>query len=269
MATILINGKPTADNFKPPIIPNHINVYEVVRAQNGVVLFAENHFARLAKSLEIANTKSTIGYDSWLALAQQVLMLNNATNINVRYDYYCINGTIQDVVVSTLPPSYPSEQQRKNGVPVCLFFAERQLPNAKITDAQVREAANQRIASTNSFEALLVNHNDAITEGSRSNFFAIIDNKLITAPDHLVLQGIMRQQVIKVIENNNLELSYRPIGADEVKTIEGAFLTGTSPRVLTINRIDNTPINHNHRLVKVLYTKIEQEVARYIVKHKA
>jgi branched-chain amino acid aminotransferase len=269
MATILVNGQPTDDTFKPQFPSNRINVYEVVRAQNGVVLFAESHFARLAKSLEIANTKSTIGFDSWLSFARQLLMMNKVANVNVRYDYYCFDGVVQDVVVSTLLTAYPSELQKENGVAVCLFHAERQLPNAKVTDAQLREAANQHIKSTSSFEALLVNHNNEITEGSRSNFFAIINNKIITAPNHLVLQGIMRQQVIKVIESNNMELSYRPIGVDEIESIEGAFLTGTSPRVLAINKIDNTTINHNHRLVKVLYTNIEQEVARYIAKHQA
>ena len=74
------------------------------------------------------------------------------------------------------------------GVKTILYYGERENPNAKIVNDNFRAKVTEEIKKSNAFEAILVDRNGLITEGSKSNIFAIKDGKLITAKAEAVLK---------------------------------------------------------------------------------
>lgn len=262
---VYYNGVLSDTQIQPDIDTAWLNIYEVARAQSSVLLFAEDHYARFTKSLAIAGKACPWLFTDWKNEATAVLEANHLTDNNVRFDlYYGPNG-LELKVISAIPSHYPSQTQREQGVATVLQHAERRLPNAKTTDLKVRGSANEMIAKACVFETLLVNHNNEITEGSRSNFFAIKSNTLITAPDHLVLQGIMRNKTLEAAAHLGIGIDYRALAINEIPTLDAAFVTGTSPRVLPINKIDDHTLPIGHPMVQTLFMAIEEEVETYIL----
>lgn len=267
MKTYLFNGIETQQVTLPQNINQLINIYEVVRVQSRIVLFAEDHFSRFCNSLKIGNQKIDVEFKLWTEKLNRMGLLNNIENSNIRLDrYYQSDGTYTEVI-SPLQSIYPTLEEITNGVATILQFDERNNPNAKISDYNVRNKANDMLTLNKAYESILVNHLNLITEGSRSNIFAIKNNQLYTAPDHLVLQGIMRKKVIDAANELHIIITYEAINTSDINNIDAMFITGTSPRVLPIKTINDKTLITNHPIIIQLRNKIENMVIKYIEDH--
>ena len=114
------------------------------------------------------------------------------------------------------------------------------------------------------YEALLVNENNLITEGSRSNIFFLRNNILFTAPDNMILNGITRKYILEICSENNITVKYEPVNADEISDYDAVFMTGTSPMVLPFNRIDDKFFSvkcaFSGKTPETLYLKVEESI---------
>jgi len=120
------------------------------------------------------------------------------------------------------------------------------------------------MSKENVFEVLLVDHEGNITEGSRSNVFFITKNNLITSPDEKVLQGITRKKIIQLCGNNNIPVIKKDIPLGEIVKLEGAFLTGSSPKVLPICAIDKIRFDPCNTLIKNIIGYYDKAIAEYL-----
>ncbi|MDD4437503.1 MAG: aminotransferase class IV, partial [Tissierellia bacterium] len=117
------------------------------------------------------------------------------------------------------------------------------------------------------FEAILINHDNTVSEGSKSNIFFVKGNKLITSPDSSVLLGVTRNKVISVCEENSIKVEKRIIGQDEIESFDGVFLTGTSNDVLPIKTIDQIVFNSSeNEVVKKVSGLYLEEIRKEIEK---
>ena len=89
------------------------------------------------------------------------------------------------------------------------------------------------------YEAILVNENNLITEGSRSNIFFLKGENLVTAPDNVILNGITRKNILDICAENGIEVRFECVNAARIKEYDAVFMTGTSPMVLPFCCIDN------------------------------
>ena len=101
----------------------------------------------------------------------------------------------------------------------------------------------------------MINETGQITEGSRSNVFFVSNKKLYTAPLNLVLGGITRLKVIDICNKLKIDTVQECLNKEQLTDIDGAFITGTSPGVLAINKIDNIELNVNIDLIKQISTE--------------
>jgi branched-chain amino acid aminotransferase len=118
-------------------------------------------------------------------------------------------------------------------------------PQAKITGQYYNGAFAKTEAHDNGFdEAIMLNQNGHVAEGSGENIFLVIDGKLITPGVYeCALTGITRNSVIELAKKElGLEVIERPIDRTELYTAQEAFFTGTATHVAPITEID-------HRLV--------------------
>ncbi|MFW6043055.1 MAG: aminotransferase class IV [Marinilabiliaceae bacterium] len=246
-------------------------LYEVFRVEEGVALFLEDHLERLFLGARKAGISMDMDFFDVMEYVEHLLTASENREGNVRLSFY-FDGEDRNIVSHEgrfIPHHYPSKEMYKNGVACVLMNAERENPGAKIAETGYRERANELIAQNDVFEALLTDRHNKITEGSRSNVFFIINNELITAPEHLVLPGVVRKKTLALAKSNNIPVTYRCIEAEEeLAKTDACFLTGTSPRILPVSRIGNTEWPAVHPLTEKLIHDFHEMIHKYICDHK-
>jgi branched-chain amino acid aminotransferase len=135
---------------------------------------------------------------------------------------------------------------------ITIQCGSRTLPTVKSINYITSIVATQRAAQTGAVEALYVDDDGYVSEGTRSNIFFILGggNEIVTAPDPALLQGVTRKVVIELIEqdSNHLTLTIRAITLDEVLTrATEAFLTSSTKEIVPVVAIDGHRIGNGER----------------------
>lgn len=115
----------------------------------------------------------------------------------------------------------------------------------KIAGAYVNSAFIKTDAQRAGFdEAIVLNADGHIAEGSAENFFLIRKGIVCTPPvTENILEGISRRLVISLLrEELGLEVVERPIDRTEIYLAEEAFFCGTGVQIAAITRVDHRPI---------------------------
>ena len=160
--------------------------------------------------------------------------------------------------------SYPSSEMYKNGVKAMLYFGERENPNAKIVNENFREKVNSEIKNKNVYEAILVDKNGYITEGSKSNIFMVKDDELLTSPIKAVLPGVTRGEIIKIAEKLGIEIKEVEYKYSDIDKLDGIFISGTSPKILPIKAVNDISLNPNNSIIRKLMIEYDNEINQYI-----
>jgi branched-chain amino acid aminotransferase len=115
----------------------------------------------------------------------------------------------------------------------------------KITGAYANSALIKSDAVLKGYdEALVLDHNGHISEGSAENFFLVRDDVVITPPiSGNILEGITRRTIIQLIqEKMNLDVEIREIDRTEVFVADEAFFCGTGVQVVAIAEVDHRKV---------------------------
>ena len=92
-------------------------------------------------------------------------------------------------------------------------------------------------------EAIMLNYDGKITEGSAENIFILKNAKIITPPlTSDVLEGITRDSVIKIIKKNGGKVIESDLKKKDLYSAEEVFMTGTAAEVKSVTRIDKVKI---------------------------
>ena len=115
----------------------------------------------------------------------------------------------------------------------------------KVSGAYANSALIKTDANRAGFdEALVLDHNGHISEGSAMNIFMVRDGILVTPPvTDNILEGITRRSVIDLARDElGLQVLERSIDRTEVFIAEEMFMTGTAAQVVAITKIDHRPV---------------------------
>ena len=96
-------------------------------------------------------------------------------------------------------------------------------------------------------EALLLDHQGFVAEGSGENFFMVRDNIIYTPDLSSALDGITRDSVIILAQDNGYEVREKRITRDEIYIADEAFFTGTAAEVTPIRALDGRNIGNGER----------------------
>jgi branched-chain amino acid aminotransferase len=96
-------------------------------------------------------------------------------------------------------------------------------------------------------EAILLDSNGYVTEGSGENLFWVRNGVIYTTPTATVLEGITRDTVIKVAQDMGYQVKEKSIGRDELYISDEVFFAGTAAEVTPIREIDNYKIGEGKR----------------------
>ncbi len=125
---------------------------------------------------------------------------NHFKDGNIRICLQRSKGPDPDLLCYFVPWIYPDECTYKRGVQLVSYAHERPNPGIKKWDDRFRSNVKKKIIDKHGvYEALLLNKQGEITEGSRSNIFFIdASNRLITPPEKSILPGITRKYVVQI-----------------------------------------------------------------------
>jgi branched-chain amino acid aminotransferase len=115
----------------------------------------------------------------------------------------------------------------------------------KITGIYVNSALAKTEANERGFdEAILLNHDGHVSEGSGENIFFVLEGKLVTPPSSdNILMGITRDTVIQLARSEmGIETVERPVDRSELYVADEVFFTGTAAHVSPVLEIDHRPV---------------------------
>lgn len=247
-----------SDLFDNSLVYEGDSIYEVIRMAKGSPVFFHDHMERLLSSVRIQQRAMLAMPD---IIRRDIINLSRTEkkkeiNLKIVFNY---NQDSENYLIYFIETIYPSAEQYNKGVKGILYFAERKDPESKVINHKLRSSIYHNLILEGGYEALLVNEQECITEGSRSNIFFLKGDSLTTAPDNAVLNGITRKYILDICSENNIAVEFRCVPVSSVPDFDAVFMTGTSPMVLQFNSIGDVHF-------KVPSPLIEQLRRLYILK---
>lgn len=255
-----------ANHFDNSMVYDGNSIYEVIRMVKGKPVFFHDHMERLSTSAWLQRKRRLADEDR---LKTDILSLTRAdkkklANLKIVFNY---KKEENHYLIYFIEPIYPSENQYINGVKGILYYAERKDPGSKVINHKLRSSIYHKLILEGAYEAILVNDHDQITEGSRSNIFFLKHDRLVTAPDKYVLNGITRKYILDICNDQHIPVDLKCVTVKDLSDYDAVFMTGTSPVVLPFSYIDTRQYKVNldilARLRNLYLLKAEDSVRQF------
>ncbi|CCG94136.1 branched-chain amino-acid aminotransferase [Marinobacter nauticus ATCC 49840] len=243
-----------------------LGCFEGVRAYNtanGPAIFRlKEHTDRLFRSAHILNMKMPFSKDEINEAQRAAVRENNLDEAYLRPMAFlgsegmglrADNLKVHVMVAAWSWPSYMSPEAKELGIKVRTSSYTRHHVNITMCKAKANGnyinsmlALNEAI-SGGAEEALLLDNEGYVAEGSGENIFIVRDGVLHTPELTSCLEGITRATIIDFARDLGLQVKERRITRDEVYVAEEAFFTGTAAEVLPIRELDGRQIGEGKR----------------------
>lgn len=239
-------------------------LYEVLRIVGSTALFLEDHIQRLQESVRLSGYSYSVSVPVIHYLLRHLIRRNELANGNVKIVLRFSGHQSPVLFTYIIPHAYPTPEMYQHGVETDLFLAERVNPNIKRMIPETRRRVMEFITAENLYDALLIDDEEQITEGSRTNIFVVRNHTVITPPAGQVLKGVTRSKVIELCNKLNYKLIEEPVSINSLNELEAAFFSGTSPGILPICRIANHRFVLPHPMVQALMQSYNEMLSDYL-----
>lgn len=237
-----------------------LGVFEGVRAYNtskGPSIFRlQDHTERLFKSASTVNMKIPFSVENINQAHIKVIEENNLDEAYIRpMCFYGSEGmglradnlNVHTMVAAWEWPSYMDPEAREKGIKVKLSTYKRQVKNpvsnAKVNGNYVHSIVALTEALEDGFdEALMLDADGYVAEGSGENFFIVKDGRLYSPFLDSCLDGITRKTIIDLAMELKIPFQEKKITVEDVFDADESFFSGTAAEVVPINSLDNQKI---------------------------
>jgi branched-chain amino acid aminotransferase len=252
-------------------------VFEGVRAyetDRGPAIFRHrDHLERLQKSAELYYIDLPYSMEELREATHEVIRRNGLDSCYIRpiafrgygeMGLYAPTAPVE-VIVAVWPwGAYLGEDGKRNGVRAKVSSWRRISPDSLIPHAKASgQYLNSILAKTEAAkagydEAILLDQNGVVCEGSGENVFLVREGELVT-PGHTasILDGISRKSVIQIAEDLGYTVVERDISRSELYVAEEAFLVGTAAELVPVREIDDRDLGEPGEITRVLAAKYE------------
>jgi len=221
------------------------------------ILKMPGHYKRLLQSCKIMNITLGKTVDELCSLTTELIRKNGyQEDVYIRPIAYKSEKVIgvrlhnlkDDFLIYCAP--FGAYLDVSKGINVCVSSWTRindgMIPaRAKVTGVYVNSAFSKTEAMLDGYdEAIVLNKDGHVAEGSAENFFMIRDNVLLTPPaSEDILEGITRASIIKMAQEElSLSVLERPIDRTELYIADEIFLVGTGAQVSPVISVDKRPV---------------------------
>ena len=227
-------------------------------SENGPAIFRlEDHIKRLFISGDKYGLVIPYTVNELTKACVEIVAVNDFENCYIRpiafYGYDTLGVHPKDCPVEVAIASffwgaYLGEDGVQNGVNITVSPWKRLSLEAFPTSAKASgQYLNSMLAVQDARErgydeALLLNQNGNIAEGSGQNIFIVKDNKVITNDENAsILMGITRETIIQLSKDMGIEVQIIDITQEMLLNADEAFFTGTASEITPIASIDDVP----------------------------
>lgn len=242
-------------------------VFEGTRAyqtDKGLAIFRlKEHTKRLLNSAKIVKLDVPYTLEE-LEETQIKLLRKNAFNANVyirpiifigygKMGLYHVGAPVESAIAAWEWGAYLGEEGLEKGIRVKVSSITRNPVKSNFGKAKaVANYLNSQMAKYEAMEAgyeeaLMLDDEGFIAEGSGECFFIIRDGKLISPPNDNSLESITQDTVLKLAQERGIKIERRRITRDEVYICDEAFFTGTAAELTPINEVDGRIIGNGAR----------------------
>jgi branched-chain amino acid aminotransferase len=171
--------------------------------------------------------------------------------------------------------AYLGDDGIKNGIRVKVSSFTRLHVNVTMTKSKTcGDYVNSTLAKSEAVscgydEALILDTNGLVSEGTGQNIFIVRDGILMTPPLPSVLEGITRKSIIEMAGKAKIEVRETNFTRDEVYIADEAFFTGTAAEVTPIREVDGRVIGNgkpgpiSKKLQKQFFNIVKGEMGAY------
>lgn len=243
-----------------------MGVFEGVRAyeaEQGTSIFRlDAHTNRLINSAKIMNMPMPFDKETLDEAQRAAVRENNLKSAYIRpMAFYGSEGMglradnlkTHVMVAAWEWGAYMGEENLTKGIKIATSSYTRHHVNVTMTKAKSNgQYMNSMLALQEAInhgcdEALLLDVDGYVSEGSGENFFMVKDGALYTPELTACLDGITRKTIMKLAKDLGIEVIEKRITRDEVYIADEAFFTGTAAEVTPIRELDNRPIGQGSR----------------------
>lgn len=247
-------------------------LFETLKARGQKILLQDEHLDRLELSAKLLNfpcERKQIE-TSLRQLAKALTAATSRIRLTLsrgRYQGLSLPDQTEGwYLLTAVPMSEVSTTERETGAACVITPNQRvnplnHLPQMKRGNYADCLYAADYARQKGAREALFIDTEGNLLEGSTSNLFALIDQQLITPPlGQTVLAGIMRRQIIDAATELGIPVSERSLKREELATAEEAFLCNSLIDLLPLATLDAQPLQRGENwrlLLKTLQMRIE------------
>ena len=242
-------------------------VFEGTRAymtKDGLAIYRlRDHTQRLLNSAKITRITPPYSLEELENAQVEILKANNfESNVYIRpliylgygiMGLYHVNAPVKTAIAAWEWGSYLGDEGLENGIRVKISSFTRNPVSSTMGKAKaVANYLNSQLAKYEAVdagyeEALLLDEEGFIAEGSGECFFIVRDGVLISPPNDTSLESITQNTVLMLAKDAGIPVERRRVTRDEVYIADEAFFTGTAAEVTPIRDIDNYIIGDGKR----------------------
>ncbi|EEL23587.1 Branched-chain amino acid aminotransferase [Bacillus cereus Rock1-3] len=232
-------------------------VFEGIRSYGGNVFCLKEHVKRLYESAKSILLTIPMPVEEMEEAVLQTLQKNEYADAYIRLivsrgkgdlgldPRTCVKPSV--IIIAEQLKLFPQEFY-DNGLSVVSVASRRNTPDALDPRIKSMNYLNNVLvkieaAQAGVLEALMLNQQGYVCEGSGDNVFIVKDGKVLTPPSYLgALEGITRNSVIELCERLNISYEERPFTRHDVYVADEVFLTGTAAELIPVVKVDSREI---------------------------
>ncbi len=238
-----------------------LGVFEGIRCyetRSGPVIFRINeHIERLFNSAHIFLMDIPYSIEKIKVAVIETVRVNKIKECYIRPIAYIGYGAMGlypkgnpiNVAIAVWPwGTYLGDKGLKNGIRVKISSFIRNHVNSNMSRGKVcgyyinSQLAKKEAISCGYDEALLLDTEGYVSEGSGENIFIVRNGILKTTPLTSILEGVTRDSIIEIAHDEGIEVREKRFTRDELYIADEAFFTGTAAEVTPIREVDGRKI---------------------------
>ena len=236
--------------------------FEGIRAyetDSGTAVFRlTEHIERLARSCKALGIPVDWTVDELVKASKELMSLNGLTSGYIRPLVFYGTGSmglnpagasVHTIIATWEWGAYLGEEGLANGIRVKVSSWRRigqdaLMPNAKLTGGYVNSVlAKQEALRAGYDEALMLNSEGFVAEGSGENLFVVRDGVVRTPPVTAgVLDGLTRESVMTLLRDDGYEVIETNIARTDLYYADELFFSGTAAEVTPVREVDDRPV---------------------------
>ncbi|SDO73068.1 aminotransferase class IV [Desulforhopalus singaporensis] len=223
-------------------------VFDFLRTYNGCPFYLKEHLKRFATSARLIGLFLPLPEDRIGDFVREAIDRSDHPEKNVRLlltggvsDNGITPGDNPQLIILVTAVETPPGHWLDKGVKVITSHVERFMPPAKTINYIPAIISLNSAARQGAIEAIYVDKDGYMLEGTTSNFFAFKNNTLITPPGDRILAGITRNVVLELAKSR-FELVERRVHKDEIALFDESFITSSTKEVVPVTTIDEVTL---------------------------